>query len=405
MVYYLISILAICISVGGVAFFAGSEISFVSSNRFRIGSMARKRIKGAVTARWLLESPATLLSVTLVGTNICVVLASAIATDLLSRVLGSYSVLISTVGVTGIILVFGEIIPKAIARSRPEVFLSRASLGLGVAYFVLYPIARATSFIALGLARLSPAAEEGIAVTREEIRALVKEATQADIGLSSYAHRVLDLSRMKVTTVMLPMDEVVSIEDESTVSDALVIASRSGHSRYPVYRRQPDNLIGILHFKDLLGAPAESRIKAFVRSGYFVPETKTVKEAIREMRSELRHLGIVADEYGRSIGIVTFEDLVEEIMGEISDEYDRTGGGRVAIGKAISGSTPVSTVNDELGTDIPDGAYDTLAGFILDRAGRVCRADDAVEFGGFLFRVIEVKGKRIKTVRITKRES
>jgi putative hemolysin len=404
MAYYLISILAIAASVGGVAFFGGSEISFVSSNRFRIGTMARKRIKGAGAARWLLGNPATLLSVTLVGTNICVVLASSLATDLLRRTLGSYSVLISTLGVTGMILVFGEIIPKAIARSRPEVFLARASWGLSIAYFVLYPVARAASIVALKLARLSPAAEEGIAVTRDEIRALVKEATETGVGLSSYTHRVLDLSRMKVTTAMLPMDEVVCIEDESTVGVALEVASRSGHSRYPVYRREPDNLIGILHVKDLLGAPVESRIKAFVRSGYFVPETKTVKEAIREMRGELRHLAIVADEYGRSIGILTFEDLVEEIMGEISDEYDRGGAGRLGLGRAISGSTPVSLINDELGTDIPDGAYDTLAGFILDQCGRVCKTGDMTEFGGFLFRVVEVKGKRIKTVRITRGE-
>jgi putative hemolysin len=403
-VHYLIWILAICVSVGGVAFFGGSEISFVSSSRFRIGSMARKRAKGAVAAKWLLENPAMLLSVTLVGTNICVVLASSLATDLLSPILGSYSVLITTILVTGVILVFGEIIPKAVARSRPEIFLTRVSWALGISYFLLYPIAKATSIIALTLARLSPAAEEGAAVTRDEIRALVKEATQAGMGLSSYAHRVLDLSRMKVTTVMLPMDEVVCIEDESTVGTALEVASRSGHSRYPVYRREVGNLIGILHVKDLLGAPTDAQIKAFVRSGYYVPETKSVKEAIREMRSELRHLGIVADEYGRSIGILTFEDLVEEIMGEIRDEYDRVGVARIGLGRAINGATPISTVNEELGIEIPDGAYDTLAGFILDCGGRVCKAGDVIEFGGFTFHVLEVKGKRIKTVRITKSE-
>jgi putative hemolysin len=320
---------------------------------------------------------------------------------------GGYAVLVSTVGVTAVILIFGEIMPKAVARTSPEAFLMRAAPGLGIAYYVLYPVARVTSAIAALLATASLSAERKAAVTRDEIRALVKEVTQAGLGVTSYtyAHRILDLSRVKVTGVMLPMDEVVCVKEEATVGEALAAAESSGHSRYPVYKRTRDNLVGILHITDLLGVARTSRVKSFVRPGYFVPETRTVKEAIREMRDELRHLGIVTDEYGRPIGILTFEDLVEEIMGEIRDEYDQSEGSHVKLGRVISGSTPVSLLREELEIGIPEGAYDTVAGFILDRAGSLCKPGDVVEYEGFEFRVIEVKGKRIRSVRIAKKET
>jgi putative hemolysin len=407
MLSYLIHLAAIVASVAGVAFFAGSEISFVSASRFRIGGMAKRKVRGASTAKRLLDDPATLLSVTLVGTNIFVVLASSLATSILSRLVGAYAIPVSTVGVTAVILVFGEIVPKAVARTSPEAFLMRAAHGLRVAYYVLYPVARVTSAIATLLATASASAERRVPVTRDEIRALVKEVTQSGLGVGSYtyAHRILDLSRVKVTGVMLPMDEVVCVDEEATVREALAAAESSGHSRYPVYKRTRENLVGILHVKDLLGVPTGSRVKSFVRRGYFVPETRTVKEAIREMRDELRHLGIVTDEYGRPIGILTFEDLVEEIMGEIRDEYDRVEGSRVMLGRVISGSTPISLVRDELEIGVPEGAYDTVAGFILDRAGSLCKPGDVVEYGGFEFRVVEVKGKRIRRVRITRKDT
>jgi putative hemolysin len=401
-----IYIAAILIAIAGVAFFGGSEISFVSSDRFRIRAMAKRRVAGAPKAKWLLDRPATLLNVTLVGTNIFVVLTSSLTTTLLEHSLGLYAVPVSTVIVTVAILMFGEIIPKAVARTNPEVFLSRAASGLSIAYYLLYPVAKVTSSIAAGLSGLLRPAEREATVTRDEIRAAVKEAAQAGYAFPSqtYAHRVLDFSRMKVAGVMVPMDEVVCIDEESTVRDALAVASASGHSRYPVYKRTRDNMVGILHIKDLLGVPPGSRVRIFARRAYFVPETKTMNTAMVEMRDELRHLAIVTDEYGRPIGILTFEDLVEEIMGEIQDEYDRVAGPTLELDRVVSGSTPVAVVSEELDIGIPDGAYSTVAGFMLERAGNICTVGDAIEFDGFVFEVMETRGKRIRRVRITRRE-
>jgi putative hemolysin len=196
----------------------------------------------------------------------------------------------------------------------------------------------------------------------------------------------------------------VCIDEKAKVSDALAAASRSGHSRYPLYRKDPENIIGILHLKHLLGAPDGSEVRMFARTAHFIPETKTVKGAIVEMRGELRHMGIVTDEYGRPIGIITFEDLVEEIMGEISDEYDQDSVGDVGWGKIISGSTPVAAINEDLDVNIPEGAYDTIAGFILDRTGEMCDVGAMVEYGEIHLQVVEVKGKRIRRVRISRRE-
>lgn len=404
MLYRLIHILAVVCCIAADAFFAGSETAFVSSSRFHIRSMARRRIKGAALARRLLRNPATLLNVTLVGTNIFIVFASSLVTALLTEPLGPYSVLVSTVMVTSLILVFGEIIPKAAARADPEAFLLKAAPGLAVAYLVLFPVARATAFLASAFVRKPPGGEAG--VSRDEIRALVKEAARSGRAYTapSYAHRVFDLSRMKVTGVMVPMDEVVCVDEKATVREMIKTAAQSGHSRYPVYRKSVDNIVGIIRLKHLLGVPEDSSVRMFAGSAHFLPETKTVKAALGEMRDDVRHMGIVTDEYGRPLGIVTFEDLIEEIMGEISDEYDREAERDEGRGRIIGGSTPIEVVNEEFDAHIPEGAYDTLAGFILERAGSVCAVGEIIEFGGLKLQVTEVKGKRISKVRISRRE-
>ncbi len=402
----LLLVLAVAASIAGVAFFAGSEIAFVTSSRFRIKGRARKGSRGAAVADWLLRRPATLLSVTLVGTNVCVVLASSLMTDWLAKSIGPFAVLVSTGVGTALILLFGEIIPKSLARSNPDGVLSRTAPGLGIAYFVLYPVAKLVALIASVFVRLSSSVETSGKVTRDEIRAVVKDAAQARFGRSSHSHihRVLDLSRVRVAGIMVPMDDVNCIDEKSTVDKAREAALASGHSRYPVYRRTPDNLVGILHLKDLLGVRDDLKVRNFTRKGYFIPETKDVRSAIREMREDLRHLAIVTDEYGRAIGVLTFEDLVEEIMGEISDEYDQVTEKHIKLAQVISGSTPVTMIRDELEIRIPEGAYTTVAGFMLDRAGDLCKVGDIIEFDGYLFHVVETKGRRIRRVRITRKE-
>ena len=400
-------IMAIVVSVLGVGFFAGSETAFVSSNRFQISAMAKSGSWRARLARRLLGDTSTLLSVTLVGTNVCVVLASALATALLAHYLGPYAVIVSTFTVTIFILLFGEIMPKAVARTSPEGFLTFVAPLLGAAYYVLYPVAVVTSSIASLFVGLSGHKERSGAVTREEIRAVVKEIAGEARNLPShtYAYRVLDLARMKVTGVMVPMDEVNCFEEGVTVRHVLSETSRCGHSRYPVYKGTCEHITGILHIQDLLGAPEKASIRVFSRSAHFIPETQTVRKAIFEMRDDYRHLSVVTDEYGRSIGIVTFEDALEEILGEISDEYDDIAERRLKIGDVVSGRVPISLVEEELGLEAPEGAGDTLAGFLLHVSGQIPHAGAVIEHGGYKFCVVEVRGNRIRRVRIEDREA
>jgi CBS domain containing-hemolysin-like protein len=400
------NIVAIAIAVLGVGFFGGSEIAFVSSNRFQISAMARSGSRRARLARRLLADTSTLLSVTLVGSNICVVLASALTTALLTRYLGPYAVLVSTFAITIFILLFGEITPKAIARANPEGFLTFVAPLLGAAYYAFYPVAIVTSSVASLFVGPSSRKGRSGAVTREEIRAVVKEIAGGTIGLPShtYAYRVLDLARMKVTSVMVPMDEVNCLEEGVTVRHVLSESSRSGHSRYPVYKGSCENITGVLHIQDLLGVPESKSVRTFSRSAHFIPETRTVQKAIFEMRDDFRHLSVVTDEYGRSIGIVTFEDALEQILGEISDEYDARVNRTVNLGDVVSGGVPISLIEEELGLEVPSGAGDTLAGFLLHLGGQIPRAGDVIEHGGFKFCVVEVRGNRIRRVRIEDRE-
>lgn len=399
-------IAAIVVAILAVGFFAGSETAFVSSNRFQISAMAKSGSRRARLARRLLQDTSTLLSVTLVGTNVCTVLASALATALLASYLGPFAVPVSTVVVTVFILLFGEIMPKAVARTNPEGFLTFVAPLLGAAYYILYPVAIITSSVASLFVGRSGHKDRAGAVTREEIRAVVKEIAGDARNLPShtYAYRVLDLARMKVTGLMVPMDEVNCFEEGETVRAVLSEACRSGHSRYPVYKGTCENITGILHIQDLLGVPEKASIRIFSRSAHFIPESQSVQNAIFEMRDDFRHLSVVTDEYGRSIGIVTFEDALEEILGEISDEYDGRVERSLKIGDVVSGGVPISLIEEELGLEVPEGSGDTLAGFLLHLSGQIPHAGEIIEHGGYRFFVIEVRGNRIRRVRIEENE-
>jgi CBS domain containing-hemolysin-like protein len=160
----------------------------------------------------------------------------------------------------------------------------------------------------------------------------------------------------------------------------------------------------VLHIRDLLGVPEDRSIRVFSRNAHFIPESQTVRRAIFEMRDDFRHLSVVTDEYGRSIGIVTFEDALEEIMGEISDEYDGRQEKGLDVGGIVSGRVPVSLIEEELGIEIPEGAGDTLAGFLLHVSGEIPHAGAVIEYGNFRFHVVEVRGNRIRRVRIDEKE-
>ena len=397
---------AIAASVLGVALFSGSETAFVSANAHELRSMAKAKVRGASLSAVLLARPATFLSMTLVGTGICIVLASSLATYFLYDLVGRYAVPVSTVVMASVILLSGEMMPKAVARANPVRFLLKTSPALIVAYYVLFPLAKATSSFASLLTAATRAEERTAAVTRDELRTLVREAAEAGFGLSpgKYAHRALDLSRAKVAGAMIPMTDVVKVDAESTVGEALKSVAGSTHSRYPVYGRPSEEPTAILHVKDLLGVSPASRVKVFARSAYFIPETTTIEKALLDMREEFKHMAIVTDEYGRAIGMVTFEDLIEEVVGEIADEYDRTRAREIGLDKVISGGTHIAVLNEELDTRIPEGDYSTVAGFILALTGSIPRAGEKFEHGDFTFEVIEVRGRRIRSVRITKRE-
>lgn len=400
-------LVAIAASVLGVGFFSGSETAFVSTNTHELRSMAKERVRGARLAAVLLARPAIFLSMTLVGTGICIVLASALTTVFLYGPVGRYAVPISTVVMTSVILLVGEMMPKAVARANPGAFLVRFSPGLVVAYYILFPLAKAISSFASLLTAVSGVRERTAAVTRDELRTLVREAAEAGFALAPgrYAQRAVDLSRAKVAGAMLPIADVVKVDGESTVGDALQAVAKSGHSRYPVYSVGAEGPAGILHVKDLLEISADSKVKVFARGAYFIPETTTIEQALIEMREEPKHMAIVTDEYGRAIGMITFEDLIEEVVGEISDEYDRGRPRGIGLDTVIAGGTHIGALNDELDIRIPEGAYTTVAGFILAQAGHIPKAGEMVQHGDFVFEVVEVKGRRIRSVRIAKRES
>ncbi|MBI3451169.1 MAG: HlyC/CorC family transporter [Acidobacteria bacterium] len=394
--------------IAGEAFFALSEVALVSANRARLRVRADAGSGAAACALGMLAHPETLLATTLTGTNLCVVCASFTANEVAARGLGDARSAWAIVALAPFMLVFGEILPKALARRHAD---SLASL-------VAYPVRGAMTLLAPAVAvagglsrRLVASVETPGArhpfVTREELRALLRAERRAalDPEEARMIHRLLGMAASKVREVMTPLPDVVSIEAGSSVAAACETIRRVGYSRLPVYQERTDNIVGVVHALDIVTSGATGAgVASVLRRPFYVPESARLNQILDEFRRRGQEMAIVVDEFGASCGIVTFEDVLEEMVGDILDEFDRPhrddlqrepSGDHVA-----AGSVRLSELSDRLGVSFPRAGYETLAGFIAHRLQRIPRTGDAVEFENLVLTVVDAGERRVRKVRI-----
>jgi magnesium and cobalt exporter, CNNM family len=278
---------------------------------------------------------------------------------------------------------------------------------------------RLVSALLIGLANLiigrdkDDESSPNAGVTESELRAMADVAHAEDVietAERAFIHSIIDFGDTVVREVMVPRPDMVALEADDTVTEALEAALAAGYSRLPVYRHNVDDVIGIAYTKDLMrieraGRGAE-RVEAHERAAHYVPETKRVAGLLREMQDRKFHLSIVVDEYGGTAGLVTLEDLIEELVGEIVDEFDveeptveRRADGSVVV----AGRMPLSEADELLDAELPEGSWDTVGGLMLDLAGRVPHQGEAVDVGGFRLVAERVQGRRIGRVRIERR--
>ena len=398
------------------AFFSGSETAFISLQRIRIEHLVDTNVKGAKRVAKMTERPERLLSTILLGNNLVNTAAAALATVLAVSVWGQErGMIIATSGVTIVLLIFAETTPKTIATQHAEKLSLTFARTVEVISWLFTPFVLVLSWIASGITRMvggTPVPRS--LVSEEEIRTMItvghKEGS-VEKDEAEMLHKVFDFGNRPVHEAMVPRPEVVCIEKGSKLADFLSLYAESPLSRFPVYQENMDNVIGILSVKDVLMALAngtmdrESVIDDLVRPAYFTPETKRISELFTEMQNKNYRMAVVVDEFGGTAGIVSLSRLVEEIVGPVGDEFAEAEKEYETINEytfQIDGGMRIEEANEELEINLPQGEYETVAGFVLDLLGHIPKPGQRLRYKGLKLAITEMRGVKIEKILLTK---
>lgn len=400
-------VILILVGIIGSAFFSGAEIAIITCNRLRMHHLARAGRRSAELVDTFLKSPRKMVTTMLIGTNFFNVATAVATTGLFTAVAPGRETLLSILVVTPLILIFGEILPKTVFRQYADgVCLLIAPL-LQTIRFLLSPLVWLADGLTLKLLRLKVAGSgrNDPFVTREELLLLLGEGEQK--GLLRYdgwqmIDRTFRFSETQVESIMVPLVDVIALEEGTTISTALPLIIEHGHSRIPVYRDRIDNIVGLLYVFDLLDVPENATVGDLMHPAYFIPETKRLQELILEMKQGRVHQAVIVDEYGGSAGIITMEDALERIVGEISDEFDRkpvTISSTTSSWVMLHARTRIAELRRSINIDLPEGEYETLGGYITTTLGRIPEAGELHSFSGWEFEILEATHRRILRVR------
>jgi len=412
-IIYLV-VLFVCIVLS--AFFCSSETAFMSLQWLKVEQLVSTKVRGAKRVATMIQQPEKLLSTILLGTNLVNAAAAALGTTLAVAVWGQESgVWIATIAMTVILLIFSETTPKTIAVHNAERLSLLFARPIEAISWLFTPFVIVLSWIAWGFTKMvggTPAPK--YLVSDEEIRTMISVGHREGTVEESEAkmlNKVFDFGDRPVYEVMVPRPEVVCIEQGSKLADFLALYAESPLSRFPVYQENMDNVVGILSVKDVLMAQAkgiidnESIIDDLIRPAYFTPESKRINELFTEMRDNNYRMAVVVDEYGGTAGIVSLSRLVEEIVGPVGDELAAVEKEYEIINEytfQIDGSMRIEEVNEEMGLELPEGDYETVAGFVLHLLGHIPRAGEQLRYKGFKLVITKMRGMKIEEILLTK---
>ena len=407
-------ILFVCLLLS--AFFSSSETAFISLQRFRVEHMVETKVRGAKRVARMIERPEKFLSTILLGNNLVNTAAAALATALAISAWGEeQGLLIATIGVTITLLIFAETTPKTIATRHAEKLSLLFVRPIEVFAWLFTPIVAGLSWIASGVTKLvggTPLHKSP--VSEEEIRAMITVGHKdgaVEEAEAEMLHKVFEFGDRPVNEVIVPRPEVVSVEQGTTLADFLAIYAESPLSRFPVYKENMDNVIGILSVKDVLMALAkdtvtkESTIDELIRPAYFTPETKRISELFAEMRDKNYRMCVVVDEYGGTAGIVSLSRLMEEVLGPVGDELAAAEKEYETIDEhtfQIDGGMRIEEANEEMGLGLPEGDYETVAGFVLHLLGYIPKRGQQLRYKGLKLVITKMRGRKIDEILLTR---
>jgi putative hemolysin len=401
-------------------FFAGSEISLLSADKLVLKSNAQKGSRRAKLALELSNKPERVLSTTLLATSLCVIaISSLIALFVLSRGI-AHADLVSVALTSPLVVLLGELIPKTIYQRYATQLAPWVAFPLHVTYIVFYPFTKLLSTYTTKLSRLVGPIEEMLTgkrrTTREELRSLLSyNRKETDIKASEkrMIKRIFDFKDTEAKHALIPLVKVEAIDESETIREALERFQRHRHSRMPVFSERIDNIVGVLEANDLFGVlDLNQPIRNYVSNAHYVAETQSLEDLMIDMRREDIQMVVVVDEYGGAIGVLTFEDIIEEIVGEINDEYDSEGALFREVTETkwlVQSRMEIQAINERLRLDLPEGDYETLSGFLLQQFGKIPDIRDELYFdtssGTLKFTIRKATQRQIESVEIEKLSS
>lgn len=403
------------------AFFSAAEAALISLKRIHIGDIKEKNSKEGILLKLWLKNPNELLTTLLLGKTTvyvfsvftAVMIAENYYNLFFSYMSRSFYMFAAFVIIVIIMLIITEITPRVFAKNSAAKISRTLIVPLNTLRIILRPVILIFLEISKLIIKLFgiKVKEQMFEITEEDIRTFVKEGIEVGVieeGEEEMIHSIFEFSDTTVKEILTPRTTVFALDMEKTIGEVWDEVVEQGFSRIPVYNETIDKIVGIVHMKDMIKYNKEKysdmKIKELMKEPYFVPTTKTLVELLEEFKKKQSHMAIIIDEYGGTLGIVTIEDLLEEIVGEIRDEFDQEEESIQQIKETIfdiKGDTIIEELNEELDINIPvSEEYDTVSGYIQDELGKVAEEGDQVRGNGFILKVMEVDNKRIEKLRI-----
>ncbi|MBY6205568.1 HlyC/CorC family transporter [Halomonas denitrificans] len=392
------------------AFFSSSETGLVALNRYRMRHQAKGGHRGAALAQKMLSRPERMFGLILLGNNLVNILAASISTLIFLRLLGDAGIWVSTLVLTAVILIFAEVAPKTLAALHPERIAYPASYVLVPLLKVLYPFVWVINVLASGVLRLvgvKKADARGDHLTREELRTLVKEGgRQISLDHQQMLLNILDLEYGTVDDVMVPRQDITGIDLDEDWEKILHMLTRSIYTRLPVWKGDIDNMVGLLHIRTVMVKLSQNtltpeELERSIRTPYYIPEGTALTQQLLEFQSRERRMGMVVDEYGDIQGLVTLDDILEEIVGEYTSEGTAR---QRQVRKLddgswiVAGNTTVRMLNRRMEWDLPTAGAKTLNGLILEQLESLPDGHTSIRIGDHILTIVDMADNRVRKV-------
>ncbi|MDD5230081.1 MAG: hemolysin family protein [Candidatus Marinimicrobia bacterium] len=404
-----LTILIIVICVLGEAFFSGSEIALVSADRIRLRHNAKKGHKDSKFVVSLLKRPERILGTTLIGTNVCTVTNTMLATALSYKYWQEAGVFVAIVCMSFVNWIFAEIVPKSIFQQYADVIILKIARPLRMISLILTPLIRIFSGLASYLSTLfgGRLSSKLPFISKEELKILMKISDQGDVKPEErqMIGRLLSFKEKKAEDVMVPLIQVTALPEDSLVAEAVQNISESKHRRLPVYKERIDKIIGILNSFDIIGENFNTPIRRYIRTAFYAPPSMPINVLFEHLKKTGNNMAVVVDEYGGAEGVVTIEDILEEVVGELEDEYDQVRS-RYKIIKdgviIVKGQMEIREINDRFGLNLPEGDYETISGLIINTLNKIPRPGEILNLPTVVLTVTRASQRLIHEVHIRK---